>query len=71
MDTQCEYLDMSGQGRCSVRPQCVLKLEDISYNVVFVGTNTGRCNNAGGGVIKCDDPDMESSMTFLWPSNGS
>jgi hypothetical protein len=40
---------MSGQGPCSVRPHCVLKVEDISYDVVFIGTNTATCNNAGGG----------------------
>jgi len=49
MGTQCEYLDMSGQRPCSVRPHCVLKVENISYDVVFIGANTGKCNNAGGG----------------------
>ena len=74
MDTHCEYLDLSEQGRCSVRPHCVLKEEDIGYDLVFIGTYTGTCNNAGGGggggAVRCDNPGMESSKTFLWLRNG-
>lgn len=71
MDTHCEYLDLSGQGWCSVRPHCVLKVEGIRYDLVFIGTHTGTCNNAGrGGAVRCDNPGMASPKAFLWPRNG-
>jgi hypothetical protein len=65
---------MSGQGSCSVRPHFVLKVEDISYDVVFLGTHRATCNNAGGGgggqAVRCDNPGMESLMAFLWSKKG-